>query len=89
MTKYILHSGIEVVGEYQHKLSDETSVSVLTNYPSMQREYKDKRYITTNEVLPNGLQRIEFRSDDFVVVKKRDRVTARIPRSCIKEQFTV
>lgn len=86
-TKIILTSGIEIVGEYNHKLSNDTSVAILTNYPYVIKEYIDRESIFTGVMNTNGAEKCTYRSDAFVLRQKKEKTLATIPRVCIKEQI--
>jgi len=84
--KVTLHSGIEIVGDFQHKLSDATSITLLTHYPYIVKNYIDKESSFNGEVMTNGAEKSNYRSSAFNLVKKRNRTYARIPLASIKEQ---
>jgi hypothetical protein len=84
--KVILHSGIEIVGDFQHKLSDATSITLLTHYPYVIKNYIDKESSFNGELMSNGAEKSSYRSHAFNLVQKRKRTFARIPLASIKEQ---
>ena len=84
--KVTLHSGIEIVGDLQHKLSDATSITLLTFYPYIVKQYLDSTSTFNGLKSCTGIDMCDYRSDAFKLTQKRERTFARIPLASIKEQ---
>lgn len=84
--KVTLHSGIEIVGDFQHKLSDATSITLLTYYPYIIKEYIDSTSTFNGSKSCSGIDMCDYKSHAFRLVQKRERTFARIPIASIKEQ---
>jgi len=63
--KVTLHSGIEIVGNFQHKLSDATSITLLTYYPYIVKQYLDSTSSFNGLKNCTGIDMCDYRSDAF------------------------